>query len=140
MFKHYPFLKQKLPVSVLWGPPGNGKTTLALLLAKSNGKNLYQFNAVLGGVADLKKLIKNALEMKRNFGEDPVIFIDEIHRFNKAQQDALLPYVEAGDFILIGATTENPAVALNRSLLSRLQVVKMGKLKVDDVEDILKQV
>ena len=139
LFDRYPFLKKNLQALILWGPPGNGKTTMAYLLAKNNGKNLYRFNAVLAGVNDLKKIIQRALEMKRSFGKDPVIFIDEIHRFNKAQQDALLPYVEAGDFILIGATTENPTVAINRSLLSRLQIVEMGQLNTEEIKIILEQ-
>lgn len=138
LFKRYPFLKgDNLPSIVLWGPPGTGKTTLAHILAKRSGLEFYRFNAVLGGIADLKKLIASAEEMRKMFGKEALIFIDEIHRFNKAQQDALLPHVEAGDFTLIGATTENPRSSVNRALLSRLQVVELTRLSSAEVLKIL---
>lgn len=138
LFKRYPFLKgSSLPSIVLWGPPGTGKTTLAHILAKRSGLEFYRFNAVLGGIADLKKLIASASEMRKMFGKEALIFIDEIHRFNKAQQDALLPHVEAGDFTLIGATTENPRSSVNRALLSRLQVVQLTRLSSAEVLRIL---
>ena len=135
LFERYPFLKGNLPSVVLWGPPGNGKTTLAKLLVQEEKGELHPFNAVLGGVGELRKVIQIALG--RESGKKQVIFIDEIHRFNKAQQDALLPYVEAGDFTLIGATTENPRVALNGSLLSRLQIVELMALEASCIEEIL---
>lgn len=138
LFKRYPFLKSRnLPSIVLWGPPGTGKTTLAHILAERSGLEFYRFNAVLGGIGDLKKLIASAEEMKKMFGKEALIFIDEIHRFNKAQQDALLPHVEAGDFTLIGATTENPRSSVNRALLSRLQVVELSRLSSQEVLTIL---
>ena len=138
IFKRYPYLKDKnFPSIVLFGPSGTGKTTLARLLAKLSGKEFYTFNAVLGGVADLKKLIGNAEDIKNRYGKEAIIFIDEIHRFNKAQQDALLPYIEIGSFTLIGATTENPRVSVNRALLSRLHIIELKTLSSDDIEIIL---
>jgi putative ATPase len=138
IFKRYPYLKDKnFPSIILFGPSGTGKTTLARLLAKLSGKEFYTFNAVLGGVADLKKLIAQAEETKIRSGREAIIFIDEIHRFNKAQQDALLPYIEVGSFTLIGATTENPRVSVNRALLSRMHVIELKTLNSDDIEKIL---
>ncbi len=136
----YPWLKHKnFPGLVLWGPPGGGKTTLAQLLAKTGGLELYKFNAVLGGVAELKKLIQSAQEMEERYQQRALIFVDEIHRFNKAQQDALLPYVETGAFALIGATTENPRVSVNKALLSRLRVVKVDRPTTQEVEQLLER-
>lgn len=139
IFSRFPFLKSaNFPSLILWGPPGTGKTTLAGLLAKQSGKDLYRFNAVLGGVADLKKLIASAGDMKRALKRESIIFVDEIHRFNKAQQDALLPYVEAGDFTFIGATTENPRASVNRALISRVKVIELKKLTESALLQILK--
>lgn len=138
LFSRFPFLKEpNFPSLVLWGPPGTGKTTLAGILAKQSGKDLYRFNAVLGGVADLKKLIASALEMKRSLKRESIIFVDEIHRFNKAQQDALLPYVEAGEFTFIGATTENPRSSVNRALISRVKIIELKKLTESSLLSIL---
>jgi putative ATPase len=140
IFKNYSFLKAKsFPSIILFGPSGTGKTTLARLLAKNSGKEFYQFNAVLGGVADLKKLIHEAEEKGERQGISSLIFIDEIHRFNKAQQDALLPYIEEGAFTLIGATTENPRVSVNKALLSRMHIVHLKELTPDDIYQILLQ-
>ena len=138
IFKRYPFLTdENFPSLILWGPPGTGKTTLAHILANNSKREFYRFNAVLGGVNDLKKLISSALEMKQMLQKEAVIFVDEIHRFNKSQQDALLPYVEAGDFKLIGATTENPRSSVNRALLSRVQSIELKKLSEDDLLNIV---
>lgn len=135
-----PLLKQaKLSSLILWGPPGCGKTTLAHILAKKYQYELYPFSAVLGGLAELRKTIQEILEQRRMFQKESVLFIDEIHRFNKAQQDALLPHVEKGDFIFIGATTENPRVSVNRALLSRLQTLELKLLSKDHVLSILQQ-
>lgn len=140
MFKTYLFLKTKnFPSIILFGPSGTGKTTLARLLAKNSGKEFYKFNAVLGGVADLKKIIQAALANRDQKNLEAIIFIDEIHRFNKAQQDALLPYIEEGAFTLIGATTENPRVSVNKSLLSRMHIVHMKELNSEDIYKILLQ-
>lgn len=138
IFKNYSFLKSKnFPSIILYGPSGTGKTTLARLLALNSGKEFYKFNAVLGGVADLKKLILAAEEKRVGQGLEAIIFVDEIHRFNKAQQDALLPYIEEGAFTLIGATTENPRVSVNKALLSRMHIVQLKELTPDDIYKIL---
>jgi putative ATPase len=115
---------------ILWGPPGVGKTTIARLLAASAKLNFTQISAVFSGVADLKKVFDDALKLKRA-GRATLLFVDEIHRFNRAQQDAFLPVVEAGTIILVGATTENPSFALNGALLSRCQVLVLKRLSED---------
>lgn len=138
IFKKYPFLNsQNFPSLILFGPSGTGKTTLAHLLALKSQKEFFTFNAVLGGVADLKKIIAEALDKKKFTGLSSLIFIDEIHRFNKAQQDALLPYIEEGAFTLIGATTENPRVSVNKALLSRMHIIELKTLSADSIEIIL---
>ena len=138
IFKRYPFLiEENCPSLILWGPPGTGKTTLAYLLASRSKKELFKFNAVLGGVNDLKKIINQVIELKNNFKKESIIFIDEIHRFNKSQQDALLPFVEKGEFTFIGATTESPRSVVNKALLSRVQSIRLNSLSEGEVFNIL---
>lgn len=138
IFQKYPYLAaQNFPSLILFGPSGTGKTTLARLLAKQSKKEFHTFNAVLGGVADLKKIITEAEDYKNLTGKHSLIFIDEIHRFNKAQQDALLPYIETGAFTLIGATTENPRVSVNKALLSRMHIIELKILNSESIEEIL---
>ena len=98
-----------LPSMILWGPPGSGKTTLALIIARTTGSNFLAFSAVLAGVKEIREVIKEAEEEWKHTKKRTILFVDEIHRFNKAQQDAFLPHVENGTIILIGATTENPS-------------------------------
>jgi putative ATPase len=116
----------KLSSLILWGPPGSGKTTLAQILAASAGAACVQFSAVTSGVKDLKKIIQDA-ERLRHLGRATVLFVDEIHRFNKAQQDNFLPHVERGTLTLIGATTENPSFEVISPLLSRCQVLVLKR-------------
>lgn len=127
----------KLPHLIFWGPPGTGKTTLAHLIAKEIGAELYSFNAVMNGVPELKKLIAEILDRKTVSSKAVILFIDEIHRFNKSQQDALLPYLERGDFLFIGATTEYPQTSLNKALLSRVRLLELKAHQQPHLEAIL---
>jgi putative ATPase len=127
----------EVPSLVFWGPPGSGKTTLASIIANITKAEFVQLSAVEAGKADLKLIIERAAEARR-LGQKTILFIDEIHRWNKAQQDALLPHVERGDLILIGATTENPSFAVNSALLSRTKVVVLERLTQEDLEKIIK--
>ena len=121
---------------ILWGPPGSGKTTLAAIIARKTRSDFLKFSAVLAGIREIKEVMA-AAEKSRRYGRRTVLFIDEIHRFNKAQQDAFLPYVERGDIILIGATTENPSFEVNSALLSRAKVYMLSPLSTDEVEALL---
>jgi putative ATPase len=123
---------------ILWGPPGTGKTTLALLIAKVTRCDFIPFSAVLSGIKEIKTVMAQA-ERNRHLGRRTVLFIDEIHRFNKAQQDAFLPYVERGDVTLIGATTENPSFEVISALLSRAQVYALRALSPSEIVTLLKR-
>ncbi|MBS0243123.1 MAG: AAA family ATPase, partial [Proteobacteria bacterium] len=116
----------RLPSLILWGPPGTGKTTIARLLAKEVGLELEQLSAIFSGVQDLKKAFERA-RARRETGRGTLLFIDEIHRFNRAQQDSFLPVMEDGTIILVGATTENPSFELNAALLSRATVLVLNR-------------
>ena len=124
------------PSMILWGPPGTGKTTLAQVVANESDAYFVPFSAVLGGVPALRKHVAEAKDRSR-LGKRTLLFVDEIHRFNKAQQDALLPHVEDGTVTLIGATTENPSFAVNAALLSRARVFRLESLSRDDVRELL---
>ena len=123
---------------ILWGPPGSGKTTLASLIANRCRADFVQFSAVLSGIKEIKAVMADAEKIRR-LGRSTVLFVDEIHRFNKAQQDAFLPYVERGDVILIGATTENPSFEVISALLSRTKVYVLRALEVPEIKVLLER-
>lgn len=122
---------------IFWGPPGVGKTTLARIIANRTKANFIDFSAVTSGIKEIKTVMEQA-EKNRRFGEKTILFVDEIHRFNKAQQDAFLPFIEKGSIILIGATTENPSFEVNGALLSRCKVFVLQELKTDELCGLLK--
>jgi putative ATPase len=130
--------QDKISSMIFWGPPGVGKTTLARIIANKTRANFVNFSAVTSGIKEIKEVMAEA-ENNRRMGEKTILFIDEIHRFNKAQQDAFLPYVEMGSIILIGATTENPSFEINSALLSRCKVFVLQALTSSDLEQLLKR-
>ncbi len=130
--------KDNLSSMIFWGPPGTGKTTLARIIAHETKSNFITFSAVTSGIKEIKKVMEEAENNKR-LGVKTILFIDEIHRFNKAQQDAFLPYVEKGSIILIGATTENPSFEINNALLSRCRVFVLKELSLEDIMQVLKR-
>ena len=130
--------RDELASMILWGPPGSGKTTLAMIVARKTKSDFVRFSAVLSGIREIKDVMA-AAEKTRRFGRRTILFVDEIHRFNKAQQDAFLPYVERGDIVLIGATTENPSFEVNAALLSRTKVYMLSALSTDEVVTLLQR-
>lgn len=124
---------------IFWGPPGTGKTTLAHIISAQIGRELHVFSAVTSGIPELKRLIQEMLDRRKQFGKESILFIDEIHRFNKSQQDALLPYLEHGDFQFIGATTEYPHTSLNKALISRVSLIELKPLTPTDLNQILER-
>ncbi len=129
----------RLPSMILWGDPGCGKTTLASVISRTTSAAFEPFSAVLSGVGELREVIARAVDRRRTEGRATVLFVDEIHRFNRAQQDAFLPHVERGVVTLIGATTENPSFSVNNALLSRTRVFRLRRLDASDIEQLLRR-
>lgn len=128
-----------IPSMIFWGPPGTGKTTLAMIIAHKTNAEFVTFSAVTSGIAALRQAIERAKETLKLHGKQTILFIDEIHRWNKSQQDALLPHVEDGTIVLIGATTENPSFEVNSALLSRTRVFTLESLTSDDILAVLQR-
>jgi putative ATPase len=131
--------EDKIQSAIFWGPPGTGKTTLAHIIAKATGAHFVSFSAVLSGIKEIKEVMAEATRMKEFYNRKTILFVDEVHRFNKAQQDAFLPHVEKGNIILIGATTENPSFEVISALLSRTKVYTLNPLKEDELKIIIKR-
>src|SRR2546430_15402849 len=124
---------------ILWGPPGSGKTTLARLMARVSGARFLAFSAVLSGVKEIREVVGEAERTRARQGTRTILFVDEIHRFNRAQQDAFLPHVEKGTIVLVGATTENPSFEVNGALLSRCRVYRLRALAEDDLVALMRR-
>jgi len=129
----------RVPSLIFWGPPGTGKTTLARVIAAETSSHFVPFSAVTSGIKEVKEVMAEAVRLRRAQGRRTLLFVDEIHRFNRAQQDAFLPYVERGDVVLVGATTENPSFELNAALLSRCRVVVLEPLAPADLIGLLRR-
>ncbi len=132
-------LADQIPSMIMWGPPGSGKTSIARIIAAVSRWRFVPFSAVLGGVPELKQILLQAQERKEFEGGTTILFVDELHRFNRAQQDAFLPYVEDGTIVLVGATTENPSFAINAPLLSRCRVIRLNPLPDSAIVGLLKR-
>jgi len=131
--------EDRVPSLILWGPPGSGKTTLSTVIAHTTKLTFIPFSAVLGGVKEIRQIVADAHQRLAHHSQRTMLFVDEIHRFNKAQQDAFLPHVENGTIILVGATTENPSFEVNSALLSRMRVVRLKRLKSDHLISLFHQ-
>jgi putative ATPase len=129
----------RVPSLIFWGPPGTGKTTLARILATVTASHFVPFSAVTSGIKEVKEVMAEAVRLRKAQGRRTLLFVDEIHRFNRAQQDAFLPYVESGDVVLVGATTENPSFELNAALLSRCRVIVLEGLGPEDLAALLRR-
>jgi putative ATPase len=131
--------EDRVPSLIFWGPPGSGKTTLARLIATETSSHFVPFSAVTSGIKEVKEVMADAQRWRRAEGRRSLVFVDEIHRFNRAQQDAFLPYVEKGDIVLVGATTENPSFSVVGALLSRCRVVVLEPLGLDEIRTLLRR-
>lgn len=131
--------QDQLPSMILFGPPGTGKTTIAMMIANITNSHFKRLNAVAAGIGDIRKIVDEAASERKFHKRRTIVFIDEIHRFNKSQQDVLLPYVEDGRLVLIGATTENPFFEVNHALLSRVRIVRLNALSDSNIEYLLQQ-
>ena len=129
----------RVPSLIFWGPPGSGKTTLARLIATETSAHFVPFSAVTSGIKEVKDVMAEAVRLRKAQGRRTLLFVDEIHRFNRAQQDAFLPYVERGDVVLVGATTENPSFELNAALLSRCRVVVLEALSAEELIELMRR-